>query len=169
MESPPSTGLGDRLGSAQGAVSFCDWAGTCNRTVSCREKLLCSAILPPNSFPKIACSRHESTPVGFEPTRGDPIGLAGRRRSPSAKVSSARATGLSHLSSQKGSDLGQETFFLDQWSLWVSVCGVVDLEVKLGVRCRATHRSGLIHVSLILDNVCIADARFAGFPSGIIR
>ena len=87
----------------------------------------------------------------------------------SAKVSSARATGLSHLSSQKGSDLGQETFFLDQWSLWVSVCGVVDLEVKLGVRCRATHRSGLIHVSLILDNVCIADARFAGFPSGIIR
>ena len=92
-----------------------------------------------------------------------------RRLSRSAKVSSARATGLSHLSSQKGSDLGQETFFLDQWSLWVSVCGVVDLEVKLGVRCRATHRSGLIHVSLILDNVSIADARFAGFPSGIIR
>ena len=110
-----------------------------------------------------------STPVGVEPTRGDPIGLAGRRLSRSAKVSSARATGLSHLSSQKGSDLGQETFFLDQWSLWVSVCGVVDLEVKLGVRCRATHRSGLIHVSLILDNVSIADARFAGFPSGIIR
>ena len=117
----------------------------------------------------IACSRHESTPVGSEPTRGDPIGLAGRRLSRSAKVSSARATRLSQLSSQKGSDLGQETYFLDQWSLWVSVCGVVDLEVKLGVRCRATHRSGLIHVSLILDNVCIADARFAGFPSGIIR
>ena len=31
----------------------------------------------------------ESTPVGFEPTRGDPIGLAGRRLSRSAKVSSA--------------------------------------------------------------------------------
>ena len=107
--------------------------------------------------------------MGSEPTRGDPIGLAGRRLSRSAKVSSARATGLSQFSSQKGSDLGQETFFLDQWSLWVSVCGVVDLEVKLGVRCRATHRSGLIHVSLILDNVCIADARFAGAPSGIIR
>ena len=30
-----------------------------------------------------------STPVGFEPTRGDPIGLAGRRLSHSAKVSSA--------------------------------------------------------------------------------
>lgn len=29
----------------------------------------------------------KSTPVGFEPTRGDPIGLAGRRLSRSAKVS----------------------------------------------------------------------------------
>ena len=29
----------------------------------------------------------ESTPVGFEPTQGDPIGLAGRRLSHSAKVS----------------------------------------------------------------------------------
>ena len=32
---------------------------------------------------------HETTPVGFEPTRGDPIGLAGRRLDHSAKVSSA--------------------------------------------------------------------------------
>ena len=31
----------------------------------------------------------KSTPVGFEPTRGDPIGLAGRRLNRSAKVSSA--------------------------------------------------------------------------------
>ena len=31
---------------------------------------------------------HMATPVGFEPTRGDPIGLAGRRLSRSAKVSS---------------------------------------------------------------------------------
>jgi hypothetical protein len=29
----------------------------------------------------------ERTPVGFEPTRGDPIGLAGRRPNRSAKVS----------------------------------------------------------------------------------
>ena len=29
----------------------------------------------------------KSTPVGFEPTRGDPIGLAGRRLGRSAKVS----------------------------------------------------------------------------------
>ena len=31
-----------------------------------------------------------TTPVGFEPTRGDPIGLAGRRLNRSAKVSCAR-------------------------------------------------------------------------------
>ncbi len=31
----------------------------------------------------------QTTPVGFEPTRGDPIGLAGRRLNHSAKVSSA--------------------------------------------------------------------------------
>ena len=29
----------------------------------------------------------KATPVGFEPTRGDPIGLAGRRLNRSAKVS----------------------------------------------------------------------------------
>ena len=34
-------------------------------------------------------SLNKSTPVGFEPTRGDPIGLAGRRLSHSAKVSLA--------------------------------------------------------------------------------
>ena len=32
-------------------------------------------------------SRWKSTPVGFEPTRGDPIRLAGRRLNHSAKVS----------------------------------------------------------------------------------
>ena len=31
----------------------------------------------------------QATPVGFEPTRGDPIGLAGRRLNHSAKVSLA--------------------------------------------------------------------------------
>ena len=34
---------------------------------------------------------YKSTPVGFEHTRGDPIGLAGRRLSHSAKVSSAKS------------------------------------------------------------------------------
>ena len=33
----------------------------------------------------------KTTPVGFEPTRGDPIGLAGRRLNRSAKVSYAHA------------------------------------------------------------------------------
>ena len=32
-----------------------------------------------------------TTPVGFEPTQGDPIGLAGRRLNHSAKVSSGNA------------------------------------------------------------------------------
>ena len=32
-------------------------------------------------------THEQSTPVGFKPTRGDPIGLAGRRLSHSAKVS----------------------------------------------------------------------------------
>ena len=36
-------------------------------------------------------SHFKSTPVGFEPTRGDPIGLASRRLSRSAKVSSAQS------------------------------------------------------------------------------
>ena len=33
-----------------------------------------------------------TTPVGFEPTRGDPIGLAGRRLNRSAKVSDSSST-----------------------------------------------------------------------------
>ena len=37
--------------------------------------------------PGTAQPAQETTPVGFEPTRGDPIGLAGRRLSRSAKVS----------------------------------------------------------------------------------
>ena len=38
-----------------------------------------------------ASARYEATPVGFEPTRGDPIGLAGRRLNHSAKVSFGNA------------------------------------------------------------------------------
>ena len=34
--------------------------------------------------------KSKTTPVGFEPTRGDPIGLAGRRLNRSAKVSLAQ-------------------------------------------------------------------------------
>ena len=39
-------------------------------------------IVPRSQFPD-----PKTTPVGFEPTRGDPIGLAGRRLNRSAKVS----------------------------------------------------------------------------------
>ena len=38
-------------------------------------------------------TQEQSTPVGFEPTRGDPIGLAGRRLSHSAKVSMSLRSG----------------------------------------------------------------------------
>ena len=41
--------------------------------------------------------RPTATPVGFEPTRGDPIGLAGRRLSHSAKVSTGIGSVPSHL------------------------------------------------------------------------
>ena len=41
----------------------------------------------PQNRPHCWSRRHVSTPVGFEPTRGDPVGLAGRRLSRSAKVS----------------------------------------------------------------------------------
>ena len=40
----------------------------------------------------------KATPVGFEPTRGNPIGLAGRRLSRSAKVSSGKGQGLKYVS-----------------------------------------------------------------------
>ena len=41
-----------------------------------------------------------TTPVGFEPTRGDPIGLAGRRLNRSAKVSLALQGRPFHLQSE---------------------------------------------------------------------
>ena len=49
----------------------------------------------------------KATPVGFEPTRGDPIGLAGRRLNRSAKVS------LSALSWSMQEDRGSE----NRWSV----------------------------------------------------
>ena len=42
-----------------------------------------------------SCPPLQTTPVGFEPTRGDPIGLAGRRLNHSAKVSSGSGSGFS--------------------------------------------------------------------------
>ena len=53
---------------------------------------------------------YKSTPVGFEPTRGDPIGWAGRRLSRSAKVSSAKSA--SQLHSSPGSHVTVSLCFL---------------------------------------------------------
>ena len=39
----------------------------------------------------------KTTPVGFEPTRGDPIGLAGRSLNRSAKVSLIPAEEIKHV------------------------------------------------------------------------
>ena len=38
--------------------------------------------------PRVQGRLRDAAPVGFEPTRGDPIGLAGRRLNHSANVSS---------------------------------------------------------------------------------
>ena len=58
-----------------------------------REALcLCASVLAPLPTLPPPCDQTRmgmSTPVEFEPTRGDPIGLAGRRLSHSAKVSYA--------------------------------------------------------------------------------
>jgi hypothetical protein len=42
----------------------------------------------------------QTTPVGFEPTQGDPIGLAGRRLSHSAKVSMCESSPQQLLQAQ---------------------------------------------------------------------
>ena len=128
--------------------AFCDWAETCKHLiVSCTEKPLCSTSFHRelrahhSSSSKVLSGkeRHESTPVGFEPTRGDPIGLAGRRLSRSAKVSSAQATRLSHARS------------LARWSLCVSAGKLVDLQVELGVL--SCHTSVFIHMFIVAGHV----------------
>ena len=54
----------------------------CERMHSSRVLCWC------NATADVHCTLwNKTTPVGFEPTRGDPIGLAGRRLSRSAKVS----------------------------------------------------------------------------------
>ena len=135
--------------------AFCDWAETCKHLiVSCTEKPLCSTSFHRELRARHSSSsevlsgkeRHESTPVGFEPTRGDPIGLAGRRLSRSAKVSSAQATRLSHLSNEKGSDSGQPRS-LARWSLCVSAGKLVDLQAELGVL--SCHTSVFIHMFIV--------------------
>ena len=62
----------------------------------------------------------QATPVGFEPTRGDPIGLAGRRLGHSAKVSLVRAN-------RENVSSGQTSVSLMRWT--AECMGVLELLV----------------------------------------
>ena len=66
--------------------AFAISVGNCSATSTMFSGCIvsCAALAAPRS--RIS----KTTPVGFEPTRGDPIGLAGRRLNRSAKVSSVR-------------------------------------------------------------------------------
>ena len=57
-------------------------------------------VMPPGTQDPLATltTPYKSKPVGFEPTRGDPIGLAGQRLSHSGKVSSAKSASQLHFS-----------------------------------------------------------------------
>ena len=69
-------------------------------------------VMPPRTQDPLATltTPYKSTPVGFEPTRGDPVGLAGRCLSRSAKVSSAKSA--SQLHSSPGSHVTVSLCFL---------------------------------------------------------
>ena len=49
--------------------------------------LVCAGLILEWRTYVLLLAKSTTTPVGFEPTRGDPIGLAGRRLNRSAKVS----------------------------------------------------------------------------------
>ena len=71
-----------------------------------------SARLGCSSAQQLPRQRTQTTPVGFEPTRGDPIGLTGRRLSHSAKVSSAGTanggtSGICGFSARVAASLGR--------------------------------------------------------------
>ena len=68
--------------------------------------------MPPGTQDLLATltTPYKSTPVGFERTRGDPIGLAGRRLSLLAKVSSAKSA--SQLHSSPGNHMAISLCFL---------------------------------------------------------
>ena len=69
-------------------------------------------VMPPGTQDPLATltTPYKSTPVGFKPTRGDPIGLAGWRLSRSANVSSAKSA--SQLHSSPGSHVTVSLCFL---------------------------------------------------------
>ena len=77
-------------------------------------------VMPPGTQDPLATltTPYKSTPVGFEPTRGDPIGLAGRRLSRLGKVSSAKSA--SQLHSSPGSHVTVSLCFLCPLHLAIS-------------------------------------------------
>ena len=66
------------------SLSDCDEKTALLKASHCFQSR-CRSSCPLTDMP--ASIGRKSTPVGFEPTRGDPIGLAGRRLDHSAKVS----------------------------------------------------------------------------------
>ena len=74
-----------RLGGSEFLRQRSAWTAHLMRTFAAQAK---SA--RPSGQRGVAALTQKTTPVGFEPTRGDPIGLAGRRLNRSAKVSSAK-------------------------------------------------------------------------------
>ena len=86
---------------------------TLEHTFRARQLDACAEdVMPPGTQDRLATltTPYKSTPVGFEPTRGDPIGLAGRCLSCSAKVSSAKSA--SQLHSSPGSHVTVSLCFL---------------------------------------------------------
>ena len=71
-----------RLGGSEFLRQRSAWAAHLTRTFAAQAKGA-----RPSGQRGVAALTKKTTPVGFEPTRGDPIGLAGRRLNHSAKVS----------------------------------------------------------------------------------
>ena len=63
------------------------------------------------------CADEQTTPVGFEPTRGDPIGLAGRRLNHSAKVSYALSSCALIFFTSPGFINLRYKFMITKWDL----------------------------------------------------
>ena len=80
---------------------------TLEHTFRARQLDACAEdVMPPGTQDPLATltTPYKSKPVGFEPTRGDPIGPAGQRLSRSAKVSSARRSKSAAFESRQSCD-----------------------------------------------------------------
>ena len=94
---------------------------TLEHTFRARQLDACAEdVMPPGTQDPLATltTPYKSTHAGFEPRRGDPIGLAGRRLSCSGKVSSAKSA--SQLHSSPGSHVTVSLCFLCPLHLAIS-------------------------------------------------